>query len=357
MQAGRLMVLAAMACLVLFGSVSCRGGATVARPEILRPGEEADDGIQGLYTTLWQYGKGSTDMTALVEGRVIGEGGGRYRLDLFLPDTNRQVELTGRLQGNNVVFSGRSAASDWAATLDPKRISNALELPTLQIEEKVAMGVKLTLKRTFTKSPTEGLMPLSALAIFLLPYTPDTKPLLEAWANKSWEALADGSMVKGGGDNRTKKSFGDMKLHLEFRCPYRPNARGQDRGNSGVYLMDRYEVQILDSFGLAPKPNECGAVYTVAAPKTMASFPPGAWQTYDITFRAPRFGANGTKTADAVVTVVHNGVTIIDNVKVPGPTGGAASMEEVKEAPIRLQDHGSPVRFRNIWVEPLVDAK
>jgi hypothetical protein len=136
-----------------------------------------------------------------------------------------------------------------------------------------------------------------------------------------------------------------------------PTKRGQDRGNSGVYLMDRYEVQVLDSFGLVPQDNECGGIYKVATPKVKASFPPDVWQTYDITFRAPRFDAQGKKVKNATVTVVQNGLTIHENVEIPGPTGGAVGGPEAKEAPLRLQDHGNPVRFRNIWALPLKEGQ
>lgn len=169
-------------------------------------------------------------------------------------------------------------------------------------------------------------------------------------------SLVDGAMeVKGGtGNIVTKDRFRDFKLHIEFRTPFMPAARGQGRGNSGVYLQGRYEIQVLDSYGLEGRDNECGGIYQVGAPMVNMALPPLQWQTYDITFRAPRFDASGNKTENAVVTVIHNGVTIHDRRKLPGPTGGAMDGNESEPGGIYLQDHGNPVQFRNIW---LVETK
>lgn len=144
-------------------------------------------------------------------------------------------------------------------------------------------------------------------------------------------------------------AYGDYFLHLEFRLPYMPRARGQGRGNSGVYLQSRYEVQILDSFGLEGKDNECGGLYKYLAPRINMCLPPLAWQTYDIHFRSPRFDSAGNKICPARLTVCHNGVVIHHNVAVERKTG--AGREESPELfPIKLQNHGNPVHFRNIWL-------
>jgi hypothetical protein len=164
--------------------------------------------------------------------------------------------------------------------------------------------------------------------------------------------LVDGAMeVKpGAGSIATKRKFKDFKLHIEFCTPFMPEARGQGRGNSGVYLQNRYEIQVLDSYGLEPKDNECGGIYQVGAPLVNMCYPPGQWQTYDITFRAPRFDGSGNKQKDAVVTVVHNGVTIHDQRPIPHPTGGALDGNVSEPGGVYLQDHGNLVRFRNIWL-------
>jgi len=162
--------------------------------------------------------------------------------------------------------------------------------------------------------------------------------------------IVDGAMEVGRGNLVTKDKFKDFKLHIEFRTPFMPEARGQGRGNSGVYLQGRYEIQVLDSYGLEGRDNECGGIYQVGAPMVNMCLSPLQWQTYDITFQAPRFDASGNKTEDAVVTVVHNGVTIHDRRKLPGPTGGAMDGNVAEPGGIYLQDHGNPVRFRNIWL-------
>lgn len=157
----------------------------------------------------------------------------------------------------------------------------------------------------------------------------------------------DGLLMQG---CTTKDAFGDCLLHIEFRVPYMPEASGQARGNSGVYLASRYEVQVLDSFGLKGENNECGGIYTVAKPEVNMCLPPLTWQTYDIEFKAPLFDDKGVKTADAQLTVRHNGVLIHDKVTVPKPTTSAPVSTDGKLGTLYLQDHGCPVGYRNIWL-------
>ena len=166
--------------------------------------------------------------------------------------------------------------------------------------------------------------------------------------NVDGEVDGDGNL-KAGASSRDE--FRDFDLHLEFRTPFTPDGRGQFRGNSGVYLQDRYEVQVLDSFGLPEKDDDCGGIYDVAAPEVNMAYPPLRWQTYDVSFTAARFDEAGEKTANARVTVLHNGVRIHDDVEIPGPTGGGAA-EEDTPGPVYLQDHWNPVVYRNVWVVP-----
>lgn len=161
-------------------------------------------------------------------------------------------------------------------------------------------------------------------------------------------------VVPRAGSIISRRSFRDIQLHIEFATPAVVVGEGQGRGNSGVYLMGRYEVQILDSFENETYPmGQCGAIYNVHPPLVNACRPPGEWQTYDIVFRAPRFDDSGNKAANATITVLHNGVLIHDRAEVPAPTGAAPSRESPDAGPIYLQDHGNPVRFRNIWVREL----
>ncbi|MFG2729216.1 family 16 glycoside hydrolase [Streptomyces canus] len=170
----------------------------------------------------------------------------------------------------------------------------------------------------------------------------------------AWPHTAEDSVEVCCGDIRTKQSFGDFRLHAEFRVPKLPDdVTGQDRGNSGIYLQERYEIQILDSFGVEKlAANEAAAIYTKKAADLNAATAPETWQTYDIVFRAARFDAAGQKTEDARITVVWNGRKVHDNVAVDGPTGGGEA-ESAAAGAIRLQDHGNKVRFRNLWIEPV----
>ena len=155
----------------------------------------------------------------------------------------------------------------------------------------------------------------------------------------------------------TEQRFQSLRLHLEFRIPLLPSARGQARGNSGVHLQGRYEVQILDSYGLAGRDNECGAVYKVASPRVNMCAPPLQWQTFDIVFYAAHYNRQGQKTLGPRISVMHNGVAIHENLEIPEKTAFAPVSESAEPGPIVLQDHGTPVQFRNIWLVELNDDR
>jgi hypothetical protein len=212
-----------------------------------------------------------------------------------------------------------------------------------------ASGIALTdfkggalghLQRVERSSPTLGAKP-PAGAVLL-------------FDGSSVEALRPGAQMTPDGllmeGCTTKEEFGDCSLHIEFRLPFVPEARGQGRGNSGLYVAGRYEVQMLDSFGLSGEKNECGGIYSVAQPMVNMCYPPLTWQTYDIDYTAPRFDEQGMKLSDATLVVRHNGVLIHDGVKVPHCTTAAPISKEGPRGYLHLQNHGNPVRYRNFWV-------
>jgi len=217
------------------------------------------------------------------------------------------------------------------------------------------------LTRYDRKSPTLGAAP-PAGAIVLLDYKPGSHsrvvnhlrpwevrepgpvPSLAEWTNDKWKAFNDGSMMVTEGNNYTKRQFRNFRLHAEFMV-----VCDKGGGNSGFYLLDRYEVQVYDSFGRGLDKGNCAAIYQTIAPSANACLPCGQWQTYDITFRGPVMEGKEVKKHPRI-TVVHNGVTVHDDVEIPHATGHAQVRGDVAEGPIMLQDHKCPVRFRNIWL-------
>ncbi len=203
-------------------------------------------------------------------------------------------------------------------------------------------GKTPTLTRTDRKNPTMGAKaPEGATVLF---DGTDTKAFTGGRLDKTTKWLNT-----DGHDIRTKQKFNDYTVHLEFYLPYRPDARDQGRGNSGFYMVDMYEVQILDSFGLEGENNECGGVYTKLASKVNMCLPPLQWQTYDITF-TNAVSEDGKKTKNARITAKLNGVVIHDDKEITGKTGGAREDAEGTPGPLQLQGHGNPLQFRNVWI-------
>lgn len=179
---------------------------------------------------------------------------------------------------------------------------------------------------------------------------------LSAWEPSDTWKIEKGVLTEGHGDIRTRASFGDVQLHVEWSSPIPSRGEGQDRGNSGVFLQDRYEVQVLDSYKSKTYfDGQAGSIYKQTPPLVNAMRPPGEWNVYDIVWMAPKFNDDGTLKSPAYITALQNGVLILNHFAVLGdtPWTSVPKYEAHGPAPIRLQDHGHPVRFRNIWVREL----
>jgi hypothetical protein len=263
-----------------------------------------------------------------------------------------QVVALGKGHFSGVAYTGGLPGSGWNRR-DREQFSGELQNGMIWFPGKpysyLVEGHSITVYDS-TNSPLGQLPKVSRVSQTLGLYPPRGAAVLFNGTNtdqfQNGRMTFDG-LLKQGAD--IKKPYGDFSLHLEFRLPYMPDARGQARSNSGVYLQSRYEVQILDSFGLEGEKNECGGLYKQRAPDLNMCFPPLTWQTYDLDFTASRFDANGKKTRKARLTVWHNGVLIHNNVEIENKTG-AGKKEGPNSLPTKLQNHNNPVRFRNIWV-------
>ena len=255
--------------------------------------------------------------------QLVAEGGGKFAAVMYpggLPGAGFSGDKTTRIKGH----------------ANEGKISLAALTGTLADGKITFPGGSLT--KTERQSPTLGAKPPAGATVLF-----DGKSL-----DALKDARLDGDTLMQG--LTTKATWQNFSLHLEFKTPFQPTARGQGRGNSGCYLQGRYEVQILDSFGLEGENNECGGFYTIASPRVNMAFPPLAWQTYDIDYTAATFDASGKKTANARATVKHNGVLIQDNTELDHATTAAPGKEASAPGPIHLQDHGNPVRYQNIWL-------
>ena len=200
------------------------------------------------------------------------------------------------------------------------------------------------MQRVQRSSPTLGAKsPKGAVVLF-----DGTRRSLANW-KKGARISSDGFLMEGA---TSLYRYQNARIHVEFRLPYEPAARGQKRGNSGLYVQGRYETQMLDSFGLQGRHNECGGIYSVRAPDVNACLPPLRWQTYDIDFTAAEFDADGKKAKNARMTVRLNGIVVHENVEVPKRTTASPLKEGPEPGPLYLQNHRNPVRYRNVWVLP-----
>lgn len=283
--------------------------------------------LQGEYSGRIQAG----DFDEVWGAQIIALGDGKFELVGFkggLPGDGweRGGEVRkheGKLEGKAAVFQGEQAQ---------------LRAEDQQLTVLVDGNAIAKLDKVERKSPTLGMAPpTGAIVLF------DGKSL-DAWENGQ---LIEGQWL-GATNATTKQKFGDHTLHVEFRTPLMAESRGQARGNSGVYLQGRYELQVLDSFGLEGKNNECGGIYSISEPSVNMCLPPLTWQTYDIDFKAARYEGD-KKVENARVTIKHNGVVIHDNLELPHGTPGFKPEGPGQES-LFLQNHSDPVVFRNVWV-------
>jgi hypothetical protein len=310
------------------------------------------DPFMGDWQGSWSLDDGS-DSGPLV-AQVIALGDGKYRAK-FLDQFNERVLAIamheGQLKEGKIRFSGPAKYRDFEFTLQTV-LEGQKFAGTFQGQD---FSGSLVMEKVIRLSPTLGdKPPAGAVVLFNGKNFNEWKYSGNKPGPVKWK-LADKAMeaMPGTGSIITKKEFGDVKLHLEFRTPFMPKARGQGRGNSGVYLQGRYEVQVLDSYGLEGRDNECGGIYSVAQPLVNMCAPPMQWQTYDITFRTARFDSSSKKVEDALMTVEHNGVKIHKKTKVSKATTAAPGGNITPRGGIYLQDHGNPVQYRNIWLVEL----
>ena len=242
-------------------------------------------------------------------------------------DKGAKVELEATRSGAVVEFSGEG----FKATLKKDSLSG-----------ENGSG-KFNLQRVNRQSPTLGAKaPAGAVVLF-------DGSNCDAFVGGHFDELNRNLLASG---SKTKQAdFQNYTLHVEFLLPFKPLGRGQDRANSGVYMQDRYEVQVLDSFGLKGLNNECAGIYSKTPPAVNMCFPPLVWQTYDIDFTAAKYDGEGKKARNAVINVRHNGVLVHDQVEISGPTGGGKK-EDPTGGAIQLQGHGNPVCYRNVWLVP-----
>jgi hypothetical protein len=292
--------------------------------------------------------------------QVIALGQGAFQAVVYvggLPgagwDGRQKTLLDGKRDGDRAVFAPTTGRRRYLAP-KPEEFSAVSAFPPrgqtdcrATIVDGVVRGKTggqtFELKKTTRESPTLGRSPPAGAVVLF-----DGKTTSGFDRGRVDEQR--GVLNTDGRDVSTTRKFGSYELHVEFMLPYRPEARGQTRGNSGLYLANRYEVQILDSFGLEGKSNECGGIYTRIAPKVNMCLPPLQWQTFDIDFTNAAADDAGHKVSAARLTVRLNGVPVHDDVEIAGPTGGARGKAEGTPDVLRLQGHRNFVQFRNLWL-------
>ncbi|MFM7242767.1 MAG: DUF1080 domain-containing protein [Planctomycetaceae bacterium] len=331
------------ACLIGCCSFAAVHAAATAQPACTDPAKaDADFPFQGEYV-----GEIPIDGQPMRVGlQVIARGDGAFDVVAFpggLPGDGWQAPMKETAKGTRV-----GAGADARVSVEGVDSAGVSRRGVIRHGKAHVVGddgaVVATLDKVERKSPTLGAPPPEGAVVLV----DGTGPVDERETLVTPRLTDDGLVMEG---MTTRQAFGDARWHIEFRLPYMPEASGQARGNSGAYVMGVYEVQMLDSFGLEGRDNECGGVYSVRPPAVNMCLPPLAWQTYDIDVTAPRF-EGGRKVTNARMTVRHNGVVIHDDIEIAKVTPGGVRGEEGPTGPLFLQDHGNPVRYRNIWVLP-----
>ncbi len=326
---------ASLLSLTLIGCLSSAVFAVDYTPELTDPDKQGPDfKVQGEYVgdlkldaapakfgaQVIALGDGNFQI-ALTPGGLPGDGWMRSE-ESHKSNSDDRVKADGKTEGNATTFKGPK----WTA-----KISDGAAVFTNTAGDTIG-----TLTKVERHSPTLGEKPPAGAVVL--------------FDGSNADQFNNGRVVLGnllGVGTTSKPPMRNFKLHLEFRTPYMPTARGQGRGNSGLYLQGRYEVQVLDSFGLKGENNECGGIYSQTSPKVNMCLPPLSWQTYDVDFTEPKYEGD-KKVANARVTVSHNGVKVYDNLEVKAATPGGVG-EASNPLGFMLQDHGNPVVYRNIW--------
>ena len=346
----------ALICGIVLVDQSCLTGADKDNKGLWKDPNDSslpiDFGIQGEYV-------GKTKNGQALGAQVIALGQDQFQTVLYpggLPgagwDGKNKMLMDGKLAGAKAVFKPAEGKKSYLAK-SPAQFSATAKFPPVgqkpciaEISKGTMIGnidntAAFELKKIVRKSKTLGMKPPKGAIV-----------LFDGTSKDHWTGGRVDAETKllntDGKDILTKKKFNDYVMHVEFMIPFKPGARGQGRGNSGFYQVDHYEVQILDSFGLEGKDNECGGVYKKKSCDVNACFPPLTWQTYDVEFKNARVG--NVKTIPATMTVKLNGIVIHDNVQIKGKTGGSRRGAIGTPGPIKLQGHGNPLQFRNVWI-------
>ncbi|MCP4506033.1 MAG: DUF1080 domain-containing protein [Fuerstiella sp.] len=327
-------------CGLLALGLPCLSTAQDKRAAFLTADESGPDfDVQGEYSGTVD-GDGNSTKIGI---QVIAQGDGKFRSvgyigglpgDGWDGTAEKRIPGSGHMQDDICILKADNVDSDGRAEIKDGNL-------TLYSGDNVKVAEFPKVRR---ESPTVGKTP-SAGAVVLFDGT--TAEHFQGGRMSEDKLLMEGVT--------SKQRFGSYNLHIEFMLSFMPHARGQGRANSGCYQQGRYEVQILDSFGLEGKNNECGGVYEIADPAVNMCFPPLSWQTYDIEYHAAKFADDGQKKKNSWMTVKHNGVVVHDKLDLPRGTRAAPVKEGPEDGPIYLQNHGNPIRFRNIWLMPIED--